>query len=71
MTVSSSDSPSQVAVDATNVYWAGQGAIVKMPLAGGAPVTLAHAKGQEVDVFAVDKTNVYWGVQNEKAGSTR
>jgi hypothetical protein len=55
------------AVDESNVYWASGTAgnapssILKMPLAGGAPVTLASAVG--CDALAVGSSFVAWGDQ--------
>ena len=56
-----------LAVDATSVYWANVGAsgtmaavILKAPLAGGTPVTLAALDSDEPQSMAVDATNLYW-----------
>jgi sugar lactone lactonase YvrE len=52
--------PESIAVDATSVYWVNYAgcSVMKVPLAGGSPTTLAAA------VFprgiAVDATSVYW-----------
>jgi hypothetical protein len=56
--------PSSLAVDATNLYWAnsrGAGTIVKLPLAGGTPTTLASSTGSAS--IAVDAANVYFTSQ--------
>jgi hypothetical protein len=66
--------PSGIAVDGANVYWinsgtpnvlpdggiTGTGAVMKAPVDGGVPMTLASAL---VDpwALAIDSTNVYWG----------
>src|SRR5205814_7527236 len=66
---------SAIAVDNTFVYWTtaripdatqlptdvelNTGAVVKMPLAGGTPTTLASRQGHPLAI-AVDPTNVYW-----------
>jgi hypothetical protein len=55
-----------LAVDETNLYWLHQcdqsdsdgGGIMKLPLAGGDPVTLAPAAGPMN--LAIDATSVYW-----------
>jgi hypothetical protein len=48
------------------LYWtdvalgtAGMGIIVKVPIAGGTPTTLASESASPVDI-AVDSTSVYW-----------
>lgn len=55
--------PSALAVDATHVYWTedveGQGAVVSMPLAGGAPLTLASGQSAPRGM-AINATHVYW-----------
>lgn len=55
--------PTAIAVDSSNVYWTDNvityGAIVKEPLAGGTPTTLA-SKLNRPDGIAVDQNNVYW-----------
>ena len=53
-----------IATDSTNIYWThleGGGPIKKMPLAGGAPTTLAPlATEYSPSAIAVDATSVYW-----------
>jgi hypothetical protein len=53
-----------IAMDSTNIYWThlqGGGPIKKMPLAGGAPTTLAPlATEYSPSAIAVDTTSVYW-----------
>ena len=56
------DTPWQVTVDAMNVYWTsnpGGGTVMKMPLAGGPPTTIASGP-TGLWAIAVDATNVYW-----------
>jgi hypothetical protein len=59
-----------IAVDATSVYWtdACAGAVMKVPLAGGAVTTLASSPG--ASSLAIDATNVYFsdGYEGDDAG---
>lgn len=61
--------PSGIAVDGTNLYWVEggsqslyvHGAVVRMPLSGGMPVTLeVLSTTQPRSPIAVDATSVYW-----------
>ncbi len=69
---SSQDSPFAITLDATSVYWTNlgplgggkaairlPGSVVKMPIAGGTPTTLAGGQVGPVCI-AVDATSVYW-----------
>ena len=55
--------PQGIAVDATYIYWTDMfspnGSVMKMPLAGGAPITLASNQDSPESI-AVDANNVYW-----------
>lgn len=61
--------PCRMALDATHVYWtfAGGSAVLKLPLDGGTPVTLASGAGP--DAIAVDATTVYFA--NEYGGTMK
>jgi hypothetical protein len=57
------ENPHSIVLDETSVYWTDltstTGAILKMPLEGGAPVVLAASQNNPHGL-AVDGTNVYW-----------
>jgi hypothetical protein len=60
-TLATAAGPSAVAVDSTSVYYTDYlgNSIVKLPLAGGTPTTLAAGLGNPF-ALAVDATSVYW-----------
>jgi hypothetical protein len=80
VTLEKGGGPSYVAVDDTNVYWTSTGSctvtdggatvstglVMKVPKAGGTPVTLASGQ-LEPQAIATDGMNVYW-VNNVGAG---
>jgi hypothetical protein len=45
-----------IAVDATGVYYIGDRALMKVPLGGGTPITVAPGTG----AVAIDATSLYW-----------
>jgi hypothetical protein len=55
-----------IAVDETDVYfamnsdWSGTGTILRVPVGGGTPTTLATGRTGSVVAIAVDSSNVYW-----------
>jgi hypothetical protein len=68
------DFPGSIAVDATSVYWVrggtdgkpppdGYATLMKAPIGGGTPITLASA-GQQISggSITVDANNVYWTI---------
>jgi hypothetical protein len=58
--------PSAIALDSTTVYWANGAALMKVPIAGGLPQTLASA---QTDNLAVDATSVYWTTGSLSGGT--
>ena len=49
----------EIAVDATDIYWAGYNKIGKAPIGGGSVTTFATGQQGAMSI-AVDATNVYW-----------
>ena len=58
--------PVVIAVDATGVYWTdgGGGNVMKVPLGGGTPTTLASEQDGPWGI-AVDSTSVYWANRSD------
>ena len=50
--------PFAIAADRTNVYWTEDGAVMSVPIGGGAPTMLATASSSRA--IGVDAENVYW-----------
>jgi len=60
VTLSSSESATALAVDATNLYWINSsGSVVKAGISGGSPVTLIASQDGPQGI-ALDAANVYW-----------
>jgi hypothetical protein len=57
---------SMIAVDATSVYWTGEG-VFMVPVDGGAPTTLWA--GDSYAGVAVDATSVYWTTGGAEPGN--
>jgi hypothetical protein len=58
-TLASGQSPGELVLDDNNIYWVGgDNSIVRAPIAGGAPITLATLP-LTVAALAVDATSVY------------
>ncbi len=51
--------PAAIAVDDTNVYYSDQTSVVALPLAGGAPLSLASGQGLPTSL-ALDAGRLYW-----------
>ena len=78
-TLASANGPVRVAVDAISVYWESYEGILKVPLVGGTPTTLALPRARPagtstgwtaVDRIAVDGVSVYWTSPGDPASSS-
>lgn len=49
-----------IAIDATHIYWAERGNVLKRPIAGGERVVLAEDRPFSIASVVVDATSVYW-----------
>jgi hypothetical protein len=70
MPVSLGLSPAPVnglAVDATNLYWATESAVMQAPIAGGGTTTLVSGNGS---ALAVDANNLYFGFDGTDSADT-
>ena len=71
-TLASGDSLNQLAIDGANAYWTtspndpAQGTVMRVPLAGGVPTTLASAQYFPQGI-ALAAGNVYWASRNNKS----
>lgn len=74
---SSQGQPAGIAVDSANIYWIDQvqydggtsgGSLVKLPLTGGPPITLATGLS-ETFALAINSTNVFFYSSNGSSGS--
>ena len=53
-------------MDSTSVYWAAGVSVMKVPLGGGTPTTVASGL-QNASLIAIDSKSVYWTDQGLNA----
>ena len=66
--------PVGLAVDSTNVYWVSGGAVMKVPITGGAPSVVSPGSPiaySSTSPLVIDAKNVYWPTEIWPDGGTR
>jgi hypothetical protein len=58
------ENASSMTVDDSDVYWLHSGDVMKAPLSGGPPITLATGQDNP-GCIVVDATSVYWGTASQ------